>query len=112
MMKSEHMTGRVLLVPCNLAASADGRAAMLNGSAGRVFVEYAELWQAAVQRVGKGGAEETLEKVEKTGSKRAKKKASRILELLRGKEEEDEDEIDWDKLLELKDDMSRRVKLG
>ncbi|KAL2523378.1 U-box domain-containing protein 40 [Forsythia ovata] len=135
MVKSGHMTGRVLLVLCNLAASAEGRAAMLDGGAVECFVNMLsqdefesvatrESCLAALYGLSYGGlrfkglakeagGEETLEKVEKTGSERAKKKASRMLEVLRGKEEEEEEEIDWEKLLESEDDLSRtRCRLG
>ncbi|KAL2500014.1 U-box domain-containing protein 40 [Abeliophyllum distichum] len=129
MVKSRHMTGRVLLVLCNLAASAEGRAAMLDGGAVECFVNMLsqdefdsaatrESCLAALYGLSYGGlrfkglakeagAEETLEKVEKTGSERAKKKASRMLEVLRKEEEEEEEEIDWEKLLESEDDLSR-----
>ncbi|KAL2518290.1 U-box domain-containing protein 40 [Abeliophyllum distichum] len=107
------MTGRVLLVLCNMAARANGRAAMLDGGVVECLVNmlsYGGLWFKGLAK--EVGAEETLGNVEKIESERAKKKASRILEVLRGKKEEEEGEIDWEKLLESKDDLSRTVKLG
>ncbi|KAL2533759.1 hypothetical protein Adt_07110 [Abeliophyllum distichum] len=74
---------------------------------GRVFGEYVELWWVVVQRVDKGcWGRRNSGKGGKIGSERAKKKASRILEVLRGKEEEEKEEIDWEKLLESEDDLS------
>ncbi|KAL2462025.1 U-box domain-containing protein 40 [Abeliophyllum distichum] len=111
MVKSEHMTGRVLLVLCNLAASAERRAAMLDGGAVECFMNMLSYGRLRFKGLAKeAGAEETLENVEKIRSEHAKKKASRILEVLRGNEEEEDDEIDWEKLLESEDDLSRTVK--
>ncbi|KAL2469568.1 U-box domain-containing protein 40 [Abeliophyllum distichum] len=81
---------------CNLAANAEGRAATLDGGAVECLVNM--LSYGGLRFMGlanEAGAEKTLEKVEKTRSEHAKKKASRILEVLRGKEEEEEEEIDW-----------------
>ncbi|KAL2475103.1 Ubiquitin carboxyl-terminal hydrolase-related protein [Abeliophyllum distichum] len=49
------------------------------------------------------GVEETLEKVEKTGSELVKKKETRILEVLRGNVEEEDEEIGFQKLQGLVD---------
>lgn len=135
MVKSGQMIGRVLLILRNLAASVEGRAAMLDGGGVECFVNMLNREEfdsastrdsclAALNGLSYGGprfkglakeagAEETLEKVANTGSERIKQKASRILEVLRRKEEEEEDEIDWEKLLESEDDLSRtRCLLG
>ncbi|KAL2509603.1 U-box domain-containing protein 40 [Forsythia ovata] len=107
------MTNHVLLVLCNQDISAEWRAAMLDGGTVEYLVNmlsYGGLWFKGLANEAR--VEETLENVEKTGSERAKKKASRILEVLIGNEEEDEEAIDWEKLLELEDDLSRIVKLG
>ncbi|KAL2509632.1 U-box domain-containing protein 40 [Forsythia ovata] len=113
MVKSGHMMGHVLLVLCNQAVSAEWRAAMLDGGTVECLVNmlsYGRLWFKRL--ANEAGVEETLENVEKTRSERAKNKASRILEVLIWKEEEEEEAIDWEKLLESEDDLSRIVKLG
>ncbi|KAL2505110.1 U-box domain-containing protein 40 [Abeliophyllum distichum] len=120
MVKSGHMTGRILLVLCNFAASVEGRTAMLDG--GGVDCLVSKLSQdefdsestrescvAALYGLSYGGlrfkglakeagAEEVLKKVEESGNKRAREKAGRILEVLRVKDPEEE-EIDWEELL-------------
>ncbi|KAL0331998.1 UNVERIFIED_CONTAM: U-box domain-containing protein 40 [Sesamum calycinum] len=128
MVKSGHMLGRVMLVLCNLAASGEGRAAMLDGGAVECFISFLnqgefeseatrESCVAALYGLSYGGlrfkglakeagAEETLMKLEETGSENAKKKVRRILEVLREKHEEDED-VNWEELLNSDDDLSR-----
>lgn len=128
MVKSGHMTGRILLVLCNLAASPEGRAAMLDGGAVECFISMLkreeldadstrESCVTALYGLSHGGlrfkglakeagAEEMLMKVEATGSERAMNKARRILEVLRQKDEEDE-EVDWEELLNSEDDSSQ-----
>lgn len=121
MVRSGHMTGRVLLVLGNLAGSVEGRAAMLNGGAVACFVGLLtrdefdsevtrESFVAALYGLSHGGlrfkglakeagAEEVLRKVEEQGSKRARVKARRILEVMRERDEEEEEVVDWEKLL-------------
>ncbi|KAH6774469.1 RING/U-box superfamily protein with ARM repeat domain-containing protein [Perilla frutescens var. hirtella] len=130
MVKSGHMLGRVMLVLCNLAASVEGRAAMLDGGAVECFLSLLsreEFESAATQEscvaalyglsygglrfkglAKEGGAEEVLEKLEKTGSDHAKENCRRILEVMREKHEEDED-INWAELLDLNDDLTRTL---
>ncbi|XP_019183321.1 PREDICTED: U-box domain-containing protein 40-like [Ipomoea nil] len=125
MVKSGHMTPRILLVLCNLAASPEGRAAMLDGGAVECFVSMLkredfdssstrESCVTALYGLSHGGlrfkglakeagAEEMLMKVEANGSERSRDKARRILEVLRQKDEEDE-EVDWEELLNSEDD--------
>ncbi|KAA8548054.1 hypothetical protein F0562_004685 [Nyssa sinensis] len=120
MVRSGHLTGRVLLVLCNLAACVEGRAAMLDGGAVEFFVgllrkdeldpeSTRESCVAALYGLSHGGlrfkglakearVEEVLRKVEKVGSVRAKEKARRILEMMKGRDE-DEEEVDWEDLL-------------
>ncbi|KAL0381710.1 UNVERIFIED_CONTAM: U-box domain-containing protein 40 [Sesamum angustifolium] len=124
MVKSSHMPGRALLVLCNLAASVEGRAAMLDGGAVECLVGFLsrgnfdseatlESCLAAIYGLSYGGlrfkglakeagAEEVL-MGEERGSHRAKEKVKRILEVLRHKDEEEE-EIDWEELLNSEDD--------
>ncbi|KAK4488482.1 hypothetical protein RD792_004246 [Penstemon davidsonii] len=128
MVKTGHMTGRVILILCNLAASVEGRAAMLDGGAvdclvgllsrnefdsdatqESCLVAFYGLSYGGLRFKGlakEAGAEEVLRKVEETGSERGKEKARRILEVLREKDEEEE-EIDWEELLNSEDDLSR-----
>ncbi|MCD9558415.1 hypothetical protein HAX54_015778 [Datura stramonium] len=128
MVKTGHMTGRILLILCNLAASSEGRAAMLDGGAVEWFVcmlrrgefdseSTRENCLAALYGLSHGGlrfkglakeaaAEDLLIQVEEMGSERVKDKARKILEVLRQKDEEEE-EVDWEKLLNSDDDISQ-----
>ncbi|PQM32880.1 U-box domain-containing protein 40 [Prunus yedoensis var. nudiflora] len=122
MVKSGHMTGRVLLTLCNLSSCADGRASMLDAGGvecllgvlrGNEFdskatqescvatlcgLSYGGLRFKGLAKVA--GAIEVLREVEKKGSDRAREKARRMLEMMRGKEKEEEDEVDWEELLD------------
>ncbi|GAB4854810.1 hypothetical protein Ancab_023394 [Ancistrocladus abbreviatus] len=123
MVKSGRMTGRVLLILCNLAGCIEGRAAMLDAGAVECFVEMLrkgefdsestrESCVAALCVLSYGGlrfkglacaagADEVLRRIveEETGSKRAREKAGRVLEVLEALDEEEE--VDWEKVLEL-----------
>lgn len=122
MLRSGHMTGRVLLVLCNLAWCMDGRAAMLDAGGVDCLVgllDGAELKSESARAscvdalyglshgglrfkglAKAAGAEEALMKVEKVGCKRAWEKAKRVLEMIK-KRDEEEEEMDWVELLEL-----------
>ncbi|CAN4082507.1 unnamed protein product [Withania somnifera] len=128
MVKTGHMMGRILLILCNLAASSEGRAAMLDGGAVECFgcmlrrgefdsESTRENCLAALYGLSHGGlrfkglakeaaVEELLIQFEEIGSERAKDKARKILEVLRQKDEEEE-EVDWEKLLNSDDDISQ-----
>ncbi|KAE8021593.1 hypothetical protein FH972_007469 [Carpinus fangiana] len=121
MLRLGHMTGRVLLILCNLAWCMDGRAAMLDAGGVDCLVgllDGAKLksesaWASCVDALYglshgglrfKGlakavGAEEVLMKVEKVGSNRAWEKAKRVLEMIKKREEEEE--VDWVDLLDM-----------
>ncbi|KAL3526456.1 hypothetical protein ACH5RR_011112 [Cinchona calisaya] len=125
MVRSGHMTGRVLLVLCNLAASVEGRAAMLDGGAVECFIELLgkanfdsdstrESCVVGLYGLSHGGlrfkglakevnAEQVLKKLEEMGSERSKEKVRRILEVLNRKDEEEE-AVDWEELLNSDDD--------
>ncbi|KAD6796029.1 hypothetical protein E3N88_06925 [Mikania micrantha] len=127
MIKSGHMTGRVMLVLCNLAGSVEGRAAMLDGGAVECLLgllSQAEfdvestresclgalygLSQGGLRFKGlakEAGAEELLIKEQETGTDRCKEKASKILEVMRQKYEEEET-VDWEALLN-SDELTR-----
>lgn len=127
MVKSGHMMSRVLLVLCNLAASAEGRVAMLDGGAVECFVEMVgrgdfdsdstrESCVMGLYGLSHGGlrfkglakdanAEEVLSKVEEMGRERTREKVRRMLEVLREKDEEEE-AVDWEALLNSYEDTS------
>ncbi|KVH92758.1 U-box domain-containing protein 40 [Cynara cardunculus var. scolymus] len=126
MLKSGNMTGRVMLVLCNLAGSVEGRAAMLDGGAVECLlgmVSRAEfdsdstrecclgalygLSQGGLRFKGlakEAGAEEVLLREEETAPERCKEKAKKILEVMRQKYEEET--VDWEALLN-SDELTR-----
>ncbi|KAG9140677.1 hypothetical protein Leryth_006885 [Lithospermum erythrorhizon] len=128
MVRLGHMTSRVLLVLCNLASSLEGRAAMLDGGSVECFIEMLkdgvfdsestkESCVSALYGLSQGGlrfkamakeagAEEILKKLEEMGSERSREKARKVLEVLREKDEDDE-EVDWEELLNSEDDTSQ-----
>ncbi|CAL5368061.1 unnamed protein product [Camellia sinensis] len=119
MVRSGHMTGRAMLILCNLALCGEGRAAMLDSGAVECFVgmlsrdkfeseSTRDSCVAALYGLSLGGlrfkglakeagAEEVLRKVEQVGSERAREKAGRILETMKGRD--GEEEVDWEELL-------------
>ncbi|KAK8717066.1 hypothetical protein V6N13_044347 [Hibiscus sabdariffa] len=121
MVKSGHMTGRVFLILCNLTSGSDGRAAMLDSGAvgclmsllrrdeldestreGCVAVLYG-LSHAGLRFKGLAkvaGAVEELAKVERETSGPTREKARRILEMLKRGGEEEQEEVDWEALLD------------
>ncbi|XP_074286690.1 U-box domain-containing protein 38-like [Silene latifolia] len=123
MVKSGQMPGRALLILCNLGASNEGRAAMLDAGAVAFFMELLkgefdsestrESCVAAICALSHGGGlrfrglakaagaiEVLKEVVEKSGRERARDKARQVLEMLKAREEEEEEEVDWEKVLE------------
>ncbi|KAK1441103.1 hypothetical protein QVD17_06941 [Tagetes erecta] len=127
MVKSGHMTGRVMLVLCNLAWSVEGRAAMLDGGAVECLLRLLSraefesestresclgalygLSQGGLRFKGlakEAGAEEVLIKEQEMGPERCKEKANKILEVMRQKYEEEET-VDWEALLN-SDELTR-----
>lgn len=125
MVESGHMPGRALLVLCNLAAGAEGRAAMLEAGAVECFVGFLrrgpdpgsestrESCVAALYSLSHGGLrfkvvakaaglEEAMRRVERDGSERAKERARRMLESMRRKEEDGGGgDVNWEALLGL-----------
>lgn len=130
MVKSGHMLSRVLLVLCNLAASLEGRTAMLDGGAVECFVDILnqgefdssstqESFLVALYGLSHGGlrfkglakeanAEQVLRKLEDIQSERAREKVRKILEVLTQKDEEEE-VVDWEELLNSDNDKSSNV---
>ncbi|KAK3010603.1 hypothetical protein RJ639_010779 [Escallonia herrerae] len=134
MVRSGRMTGRVMLVLCNLAASLEGRPAMLDGGAVGCFVEMLsrnefdsvatrESCVAALYGLSHGGlrfkglakeagAEVVLTRAEEVGSERAREKVRRILGVVRGRDDEEGEEIDWEELLNSGEVSRSRFQLG
>ncbi|XP_043726354.1 U-box domain-containing protein 40-like isoform X2 [Telopea speciosissima] len=128
MAKGGDLASRSLLILCNLAACVEGRTALLDSNAVECFVGilrknelnseptrencvvalYA-LSQGSLRFKGmakEAGAAEVLRDVEVRGSERAKEKAKRILEMMRGsgrdEDDEEEEEVDWEEMLDLR----------
>ncbi|GMI76576.1 hypothetical protein HRI_001327000 [Hibiscus trionum] len=87
MVKSGHMTGRVFLILCNLTSGSDGRTAI---HAGLRFKGLAKV----------AGAVEELAEVGRKTSGPTRDKARRMLEMLKRGSEEEQEEVDWEALLD------------
>ena len=55
---------------------------------------------------------EVMQKVEKVGTERARNKVRKILEIMRAKEVEEEDHVDWEELLDSGLPCRTRTRLG
>ncbi|GLU12268.1 hypothetical protein SLE2022_289630 [Rubroshorea leprosula] len=119
LVKTPDMASRVLLVLCNLAASNEGKSAMLDANAVEILVGLLreenvdseatrENCVAALFALSHGSmrfkglakearAADVLREVEERGSERARDKARRILQMMKGREEED---INWEAALD------------
>ncbi|KAL6559428.1 hypothetical protein OROGR_004545 [Orobanche gracilis] len=120
MLKDAEVAARVVLVVCNLAASNEGRTTLLDSNAVACLVgvlrDTAEMASestrencvAALHSLSHGslrfkvlardaGLVEVLREVAEAGRERAREKARRILEMLRGPEEVDE--VDWEAVM-------------
>ncbi|XP_071710429.1 U-box domain-containing protein 40-like [Rutidosis leptorrhynchoides] len=116
------LAGRVLLVLCNLAASSEGKSALLDANAVECLfnklrtedVDSAESTRencvACLYSLSQGSmrfkglakaarAVEVLRVVEEKGSERAREKAKRMITMLRERDD-GEESMDWDALLE------------
>lgn len=133
MVKSGHMTGRIMLILCNLAGSVEGRAAMLDAGAVECFIgmlsrdefESESTRDACVVALyglshgglrfkglaKEAGAEEVLRKIDESGSDRSKVKVQRIVEVMSRRDEEEE-EVDWEALLNSGEVTRSRFELG
>ncbi|XP_060204804.1 U-box domain-containing protein 38-like [Lycium barbarum] len=125
MLKTRDMAGRVVLVVCNLAVCQEGKTALLDSNGVDVLVgilrngneleeSTRENCVAALFSLSHGSlrfkglakeakAEEVLEMVVEGGSERAREKAKRMLYAMRTRvkgEDEDEEEVDWEGVLE------------
>ncbi|KAK6123414.1 hypothetical protein DH2020_042837 [Rehmannia glutinosa] len=119
LLKDAEVAARVVLVVCNLAACDEGRAALLDANAVECLVgvlrngseSTRENCVAALHSLSHGslrfkglardaGAVEVLREVAEMGGERAREKARRILEELRGPEEAEEGaEVDWEAVM-------------
>ncbi|CAN4088242.1 unnamed protein product [Withania somnifera] len=122
MLKTSNMAGRVALVVCNLAMCQKGKAALLDANAVGILVGVLRNWDestrencvAALYSLSQGSlrfkgmakeakAAEVLQMVVELGSERAREKAKRMLIAMQRKvkdEDDDEEEIDWEGVLE------------
>ncbi|XWS37393.1 hypothetical protein CRYUN_Cryun19dG0039200 [Craigia yunnanensis] len=133
MAKSGDSSNQALLLLCNLAACTEGKSAMLDANAVAILVGMLrdsdlvseatrENCVAALFALSHGSmrfkglakearAIEVLREVEERGSERAKEKAKRILQMMRTREEEDE-EIDWEEALDSGGLSRTRYRVG
>ncbi|XP_030476967.2 U-box domain-containing protein 38-like [Syzygium oleosum] len=122
MVKAGNLVSRVLLILCNLAACVEGRSAMLDGNAVRVLVGLLRGNEAkseldkencvgALYALSHGNfrfrglmkearGEDVLREIEKRGSERARDKAKRLLEMVRERDNGEEENMAWEALLE------------
>ncbi|KAI6682899.1 hypothetical protein NL676_028812 [Syzygium grande] len=116
MVKAKNLANRVLLILCNLAACVEGKSAMLDANAVGILVELLrgkdveseatrETCVAALYAMSNGSlrfkglvrdakAVEVLREVEEKGTDRAREKARRLIEMMRGREQGEEDDPD------------------
>lgn len=134
MVNSGQMTGRVLLILGNLASCSDGRVAVLDSGGVECLVgmlrkgtELSESTQESCVSVlyalshgglrfkglaAAAGMAEVLMRMERVGSEHVKEKAKRMLELMKGRAEEEEEDVDWDELLDSGLVSRSRFRLG
>lgn len=146
MVRSGESASRALLVICNLACCSEGRSAMLDANAVAILVgklqeerteESIETRSSSSARENcvaalyalsheslrfKGLAKEArvvevLKEVEETGTERAREKAKKILQLMRERvpEEDDEDgqgSVDWDRVIDSNGSIRSRFRVG
>lgn len=119
MVRTAHMTSRVLLILCNLGLCVDGRVALLDVGAVECLVGIlsgTELVSRSTREncvsllyvlshgglrfkasAKEAGLVEVLMKVEAAGTEKTRQKARAVIDVMKGKEEEEE--VDWEKLL-------------
>ncbi|WOG95264.1 hypothetical protein DCAR_0414576 [Daucus carota subsp. sativus] len=121
LLKRGELLGRVLLVMCNLALCAEGKSTMLDSNAVECLVQILrtelesestrENCVAVLYSLSSGSlrfkglarevrAAEVLRVVEENGSERGREKAKRMLMMLRERDEEAGEEVDWEGVLE------------
>lgn len=119
--QSGSSASRVLLILCNLAACPEGRSAMLDGNAVECLVGMLrreeldseatrENCVAALYALSHGSmrfrglardarAAEVLREIEERGCERAREKAKRMLQMMRGRDDGEDDDGDWESAL-------------
>ncbi|KAL4362401.1 hypothetical protein GQ457_04G014060 [Hibiscus cannabinus] len=134
MVKLGDSASRVLLVLCNLAACAEGKSAMLDANAVAILIGMLrerelvstatrENCVAALFALSHGSmrfkglakearAMEVLREVEERGSERAKEKAKRIMQIMRERKEDEDEEIDWEAALDSGRISRTRCRVG
>ncbi|KAJ7945918.1 RING-type E3 ubiquitin transferase [Quillaja saponaria] len=135
MMNSRSSANRVLLILCNLAVCPEGQTAMLDANAVETLLgmlrgneldseSTRENCIAALYALSHGSwrfkglameanAIEVLKEVEEKGSRRAKEKAKRMLQMMRaGVDGEEDEEVDWDRGLESGGLSRTRYRVG
>ncbi|KAL5813951.1 hypothetical protein ACOSQ4_024592 [Xanthoceras sorbifolium] len=135
MVKSGDSVSRVLLILCNLAACMEGRSAVLDANGVSILVGLLreseldseatrENCVAALFALSHGSMRfkglakearlgEVLKDVEERGSQRAREKAKRILQMMKGRQNDDDnEEIDWEGVLESGGLSRTRYRVG
>ncbi|GAV70992.1 U-box domain-containing protein/KAP domain-containing protein [Cephalotus follicularis] len=134
MLRSGESASRILLILCNLAACTEGKSAMLDANAVGILVGILrenesdsettrENCVAALFALSHGSwrfrglakearAMEVLREIEERGSERAREKAKRILQMMRGREETDGDVLRGVEVLESGGLSCSRYRVG
>lgn len=135
MVKSAESASRVLLILCNLASCDEGRSAMLDANAVAILVGklrecesdseatrescVAALFALSHRSLRFKGlakearAMEVLKEVEEKGSERAREKAKRILQMMKGREEGDDEDVGhWTSVLDSGGLSRTRCRVG
>ncbi|KAF4376592.1 hypothetical protein F8388_025463 [Cannabis sativa] len=132
MAKSGHMTSRILHLICNLGSCTEGRVALLDSGAVGCFVEMLRSGNlgsvrdncvAALYLLSYGGlrfkalataagAADVLWKLEIIGSEKTKQKAKVIMEIIKGRGDNEEEEVDWENLLDSDSDSHSLTLIG
>ncbi|KAF3437096.1 hypothetical protein FNV43_RR19849 [Rhamnella rubrinervis] len=133
--KTGSSASRILLILCNLAVCPEGRSAMLDANAVECLVgilranefdseSTRENCVAALFALSHGNmrfrglareakAVEVLREVEERGSERAREKARRMLQMMRGREDDEDEDDDWEGRLESGGGLSvNRYRVG
>uniref|UniRef100_A0A1J3CGY5 RING-type E3 ubiquitin transferase n=1 Tax=Noccaea caerulescens TaxID=107243 RepID=A0A1J3CGY5_NOCCA len=144
LVRSGESASRALLVICNLACCSEGRSAMLDANAVAILVgklreespESTEARSSSAREncvaalfalsheslrfkglAKEARAVEVLKEVEERGTERAREKAKKILQLMRERvpeedEEDGEESIDWDRVIDSTGSIRSRFRIG
>ncbi|KAF5734734.1 U-box domain-containing protein 38-like [Tripterygium wilfordii] len=125
MVNSGDLGSRILLILCNVASCTEGRSVMLDSNAVAILVGILRDGKAEMEAIKENcvaalfalsqgsfrfkglakdaGAVEVLREIEDRGSERAREKAKRILQMMKGRgdgEEENKKGLDWEEIME------------